>query len=611
MVGRGSRGERLLPAALIGAAVLAGPAPAAARDAVVKAFDGTPIVTHFFPAEGAGPANRAPTVLHGHGWGGSGGTNPNDGTGEGTGGGISVGDLHRAGFNVLTWDARGFGGSGGAASVDGPDFEARDVMALIDFVAQQPEARLDEPGDPRLGMAGSSYGGGIQLVTAALEPRIDAIVPDIAWHSLETSLFKSGALKQGWGLLLGAGGVAGSVLPGVFSPAGTQTGTLDPHITSALVTGAATGGISGSDLDWFRSRGPGELVERIRVPTLLTEGTVDTLFTLQEAIDNFTVLKRNGVPVKMMWHCGGHGVCNVPAGTPGYVERATIAWLKRYVAGDTSVDVGPSFEWVADDGTWRFSEAYPLAARPPLALSGAGGSLLLTPADTVSGTPLAAAPAGNALNLPLPAPAPGLNLVGPPRLELRYSGVAVPQSTFVYAQIVNTQNNLVAGNQATPLPVVLDGQERTLSLPLEPLSLRTGEGSRYTLQLTGGTLLYGTQRSLGTVEFSGVKAELPSGDPVAGGAPLARRRARLRIGRVARRRVVVRSNGIRVRNARVVVRNRRGRVVARSRQFDVVRRRKPRLRWRTRARAGRYRVRVAGRDPQGRRVRAGKRFRLR
>ena len=33
-------------------------------------------------------------------------------------------------------------------------------------------------------MVGASYGGGIQLVTAAIDNRIDAIVPTIAWHAL-------------------------------------------------------------------------------------------------------------------------------------------------------------------------------------------------------------------------------------------------------------------------------------------------------------------------------------------------------------------------------------------------------------------------------------------
>ena len=64
---------------------------------------------------------------------------------------------------------------------DSPDFEARDVQALIDFVGTTPEALLDGPNDPRVGMSGSSYGGAIQLATAAVDSRIDAIIPDVTW----------------------------------------------------------------------------------------------------------------------------------------------------------------------------------------------------------------------------------------------------------------------------------------------------------------------------------------------------------------------------------------------------------------------------------------------
>ena len=51
-----------------------------------------------------------------------------------------------AGYNVLTWDPRGLGDSGGDVELDSPANEARDVSALIDRIAQQPQAQLDDPG---------------------------------------------------------------------------------------------------------------------------------------------------------------------------------------------------------------------------------------------------------------------------------------------------------------------------------------------------------------------------------------------------------------------------------------------------------------------------------
>jgi ABC-2 type transport system ATP-binding protein len=120
-------------------------APSAfACDATVTSFDGTQIALHFFPAPGGG---KAPTVLEGPGWSMSGATDTTAPT-DPTLGVIGLAPLLKAGYNVLTWDPRGFGNSGGTAEVDSADAEGRDVQALIDWVAQQPEAQLDGTGDP-------------------------------------------------------------------------------------------------------------------------------------------------------------------------------------------------------------------------------------------------------------------------------------------------------------------------------------------------------------------------------------------------------------------------------------------------------------------------------
>src|SRR3954451_4139156 len=214
-----------LPAALLCAA------PALARDTTVASFDGTKLTVHFFPSPSGG---LAPTVMVGPGWASPRATDENGGDGPSFGF-TGVGTLRKAGYNVLTWDPRGFGTSEGTVEVDSPDFEGRDAQALIDFIATQPEAQLDAPGDPRLGMSGASYGGGIQLVTAALDPRVDAIVPVIAWHSLVTSLDKDHTAKTGWSNLLYTLG---------------QSHSLDPHIGEGIQAARAGRPIP-SDVEQF------------------------------------------------------------------------------------------------------------------------------------------------------------------------------------------------------------------------------------------------------------------------------------------------------------------------------------------------------------------------
>src|ERR1700755_1629277 len=116
---------RSFAAAVTVLAALALPAAAQARDATITSFDGTQIQLSFFPSANGGVAR---TVLEGHGWGGSRDTDENSSSSEQTGN-VGVGPLRRAGFNVLTWDARGFGNSTGTVEVDSPDAEARDVEA--------------------------------------------------------------------------------------------------------------------------------------------------------------------------------------------------------------------------------------------------------------------------------------------------------------------------------------------------------------------------------------------------------------------------------------------------------------------------------------------------
>jgi ABC-2 type transport system ATP-binding protein len=480
-------------------------APYASRDAIVPSFDGAPIVVTLHPAAGLQPGQTAPTILQTHGWGGSRDTNPESASSESTGN-VGVGPLRHAGFNVLTWDSRGFGDSGGLVGVDAPDGEGRDVQVLLDWLARQPEALLDAPGDPRAGMEGVSYAGGIELVAAGLDRRIDAIAPTIAWHSLLTSLYPEDIIKGGWASALVAAGVPSANGDGLDSPAGPQTGGLDPHVTSAFSQGAASGQISADNKAWFASRGPGDLVKAIRVPTLLVQGTADTLFPLNEAITNLAILRANQVPAKMVWFCGGHGVCLTGSGPAGHVEADVIAWMRHYLARDASVATGPGFEWLADDAKWRSAPAFPTRHGAPLVGDGAG-TLAINPSDATSGTPVSAAPSANAINVPIgirPA-----QVVGRPVLKLTYSATGTGPG-HAFAQIVDNTRNLAVGNQVTPIPIVLDGARHVVQRKLDAVAASVTAGSRLTLQIVGGSDVYGPVRTTAQLTVANAHVTLPT-----------------------------------------------------------------------------------------------------
>lgn len=493
--------------------------PAAAADGAERrserlfSFDGTRILTHFFPApaELRDRDGTAPTVMLAHGWVGTGATEieaPAPGVADEKIGSVDVGALHRAGYNVLTWDARGFGRSSGRVQVDSPEYEGRDVQMIIDWIARQDEAQLDADGDPRLGMAGGSYGGGIQLVTAAIDPRVDAITPTIAWHNLENALIPERDFRLGWAsLLLGSG---------------AALGRLAPELPQAYDATWRSGKVRQQDYDWFFARGPGRLVAKITAPTLIIQGTVDTLFTLRDGIKNYEMLRAAGTPVRMVWFCGGHGVCNADPGPNGEVVRATLAWLDRWLRGRTDVDTGAPFTWLADDGRWRSAAAWP--PDPGTPLRGSGEGRLPLRIGFSSGAVIAATPTQGGLRVPIAVPA-AADIVGAPRLSLRYRGTAWPRrDSHVYAQIVRRRPSgarHVIGNQASPIPVLLDGRERTVDIDLEPIAARVEPGTELEVQIVDSSSLFDAQRTAGSLTIS-ASVELPtatSATPVPAGGP--------------------------------------------------------------------------------------------
>src|SRR5450631_1710764 len=192
----------LIAAVAVTVSVISAPAPISTRNLMISVLDGPQgnqrvrLDATFFTPAGTG---RVPAILLAHGFGGT--KNSVRAQAE---------QLTRAGFAVLTWSARGFGRSTGQIALDSPDYEVKDVEQLVSWLARQPRVRLDHPGDPRVGIAGASYGGAIALLAAAYDHRIDAIVPQITWNNLATALFPDAA-ASGAGPAGGGAGPAGGV----------------------------------------------------------------------------------------------------------------------------------------------------------------------------------------------------------------------------------------------------------------------------------------------------------------------------------------------------------------------------------------------------------------
>ncbi|MEU2777835.1 CocE/NonD family hydrolase [Streptomyces sp. NPDC007162] len=316
------RPRRLLPAAaavvvLVGAGTWTAVAasddtPAVHRTDRVMAVDGVRLDTSFFTTPGTG---RHPAVLLAHGFGGS----KNDMRAEAE-------DLARDGYAVLTWSARGFGSSTGKIGLNDPKAEVADVSRLIDWLAKQPQVQLDKPGDPRVGMAGGSYGGAISLLTAGYDDRVDAIAPSITYWNLADALFPDGVFKKLWA--------------GIFFNTGGGCAKFEPALCAMYDRVAESGTPDAAAVKLLEERSPSAVGSRIKVPTLLFQGQTDSLFTLSQSDAAAKAIKANGAPVDVDWIAGGHDGGDLETGR---VEARVTSWFDRYLKGDKATDTGPAF----------------------------------------------------------------------------------------------------------------------------------------------------------------------------------------------------------------------------------------------------------------------------
>ncbi|WP_217127708.1 alpha/beta fold hydrolase [Streptomyces sp. AC558_RSS880] len=318
-----SRRPRRVTAAAAAVVVLAGAgtwtavasddAPAVRRaDRVMSTGDGVRIDTSYFTA---GPDGRRPAVLLGHGFGGS-----KDDVRE------QAEDLARDGYAVLTWSARGFGGSTGRIGLNDPEGEVADVSRLIDWLADRPEVELDEDGDPRVGMAGGSYGGAIALLGAGYDDRVDAIAPAITYFDLADALFPNGVFKKLWA--------------GVFVNSGGGCEKFEPALCAMYERVAESGVPDAEARELLEERSPSAVADRIDVPTLLVQGQTDSLFPLGQADAAAKAIRANGAPVDVDWIAGGHDGGSLETDR---VQQRVSTWFDRYLKDDKGADTGPAF----------------------------------------------------------------------------------------------------------------------------------------------------------------------------------------------------------------------------------------------------------------------------
>ncbi|CAB4917670.1 unannotated protein [freshwater metagenome] len=480
---------------------------------------------------------------------------------------VSSAGFARKGYAVLNYSGLGWGRSGCKITLDDREHDGRAASALVsylggarvpgaapvDFVRRDATAHdgATRPADPRVGMVGGSYGGQVQFAAAAVDPRIDALIPVITWNDLRYALAPNdadlrggvqsdsvGSLKTLWsvgfftlGLVDGAEGLS-------VDPA--QRTLLCPGFPTELCAAAATTVVEGYPTaglaSMLRRASVADYVADVRVPTLLVQGQQDSLFNLRESVATYDALKAQGTPVKLMWRNEGHsggrlageGDQSLRTGAP--VTDAWQDWFAHWLKDDPevpSLDFSYYRSWAPrtgdQTGAWARSSSFPAATRSTrFDLSGDGtlqpeGSVvragepafgttalgLPTGYTTFSLSQLGFAPVDVAGTSTAFVSAPlgeDLDVVGLPSVRLRItpglSGatdavLGDPGRAFAYVRLEDVGPDGTArlpAEQIASVRVPADGRATTVGLP--GIVHRFAKGHRLRLVVAGGDLAH-------------------------------------------------------------------------------------------------------------------------
>ena len=307
----------------------------------IESFDGTELAATFYEPSSEGPH---PAILMTHGWGG----NKSDLQ--------PLAEVYASnGFVALAYTSRGFGQGEGADPSGGEvhstsELEQQDASALIDYLAAQNAVMTDGENNPRIGMDGTSYGGGIQMRTASVDDRLDSIVPRATWNNLAQSLAPNGVIKRGWIEALEYGG---------------QTGNISEENTATTSGVLERGRMTESDREYYRQRSPVSYDAIEDTPALVIPELTDQLFPINEGVRNFRKLQSDGSTTTLVLgqdgtHILGRGDDYPPGSETSreFVGQLALQWQEARLK-DGDIDVSPLHYYDEQADEFMAAEEYP------------------------------------------------------------------------------------------------------------------------------------------------------------------------------------------------------------------------------------------------------------
>ena len=364
-------------------------------------------------------------------------------------------------------------------------------------------------GDPVVGIAGGSYGGAAALLTASQDKRIDAVVADITWNDLSQALFpqssndltEAGPFKKIW---TGTFFALTTLQSAYLGECGALTNEWCAAYKSAVVNGQP----SAAERKLLRSVSPASVISSIKAPTLLSQGQADSLFPLNESSQTAAVLKKNGVPISMIWHAAGH---DGGADEKKYLQEQYSRWFDKHLLMQ-EIDF-PLFQFTKTNGSISLQDStaipksftatrlpfeaemkkLPLLAQPaamsypvggiPSAISslpgiGSAGSLAATVASSFAGFSPAFVP-GQSGFLDSAVLQEPISVTGSSRIKVRVTSTTGDATLFFSlvtkspSGAISQPNGIVAPIRLTNIPA--EGRDITVTLPAVILDAAIGD----------------------------------------------------------------------------------------------------------------------------------------
>ncbi|UCG46015.1 MAG: alpha/beta fold hydrolase [Phycisphaerales bacterium] len=237
-----------------------------------------------------------------------------------------------AGYVVINYDYRGWGDSDSRLVVRGempapdkdgcvtvkaqairevvdPFDQQQDIDAAVSYVYAEP--MVDKQ---RIGIWGTSFGGGHVIYRAAHDRRISCVVAQV------------GSMPDDWTKRFPAG------LKAVYGQKSDRArGLSDPAPQGGGSPGVLKGTPYSERIALFN---PGQYADRVRVPTLLIDAEKEHYFKIKENSGRVhEILKKNGVPTE--YHVlKGKKHYDVYSGQPlDEVMKLEVSWFDKYLKG--------------------------------------------------------------------------------------------------------------------------------------------------------------------------------------------------------------------------------------------------------------------------------------